>query len=144
MPRIQNAIVRLQILQAELKGREDQLESSLRQFRYQLQRTTTNTLHGHLPLDTALAVMGEVQERGEQAERTLKLVRSLKERVERELEALQLTAAIQQAQRQLASLKRGGGQEQATLEEVRRLEALINEYSLRAARSITEREPRFL
>ena len=141
VPLIQNTILRLQMLLAEIKGREGQLESSLRQFRHQLQRTNNNTLQGNLSLEASLAVMGEVQERLEQAERTLKLVQVLKGRAQQELEALELTATIQHAQRQLASLQRAASPDEATLEEVRRLETLINEYSLQAARSITQREP---
>ena len=81
-----------------------------------------------------------VQERLDQAERTFHHVRTIKQLAPTCRGALQLTHAIQQAQRELASLQGQGAQDEATLQEIQRLELLITGYSQQAARSIALRE----
>ena len=139
-PKFDKTITRLELLLAEIKGREDQLERLARQFRYQLQRTTSNTVQGHLALDPALAVMSEVQERLDQVDVTRTHLRTVKERAQQELEALKLTHAVRQAQEELEALQAQGTPDEAALREISRLETLIQDYIQRAARSITERQ----
>lgn len=141
---LEKAIARLRLLLAEVRQREADLERQVEQFRAQLRRAPAQALYSPLPLETLLMAMGEVQERLGHAEMTLQHLRAIKERARRELEALELTLRIQQAQEELQTLRerarRGGEDEEVLQGEIRRLEALISEYSQRAARTITHPE----
>lgn len=138
---LSKAIARLRLLLADIKSKERELEGLVRQFQAQLQRTPGQAVYTNLPLDTLLMAMGEMQERLNHAQMTLQHLLAIKQRVERELEALELTLRIQEAKGELASLRKRvretGVMDEATSLEIQRLEALISEYSQRAARTIT-------
>jgi len=139
---LEQAIARLRLLLVEIRQKETDLQRQVEQFRAQLERAPAQALYSPLPLETLLMVMGEVQERLGHAQMTLQHLRAVKERVRRELQALELTQRVQQARAELQTLRERAQREadEGLLEEIRRLEALISEYSQRAARTITRPE----
>jgi hypothetical protein len=60
---MQKAINRLRLLVASIKGKEDEMDGLVRQFKRQLERAPRHAIHGGNPLETTLSIMGEIQER---------------------------------------------------------------------------------
>lgn len=135
----QRAIAHLRLLLADLRAREESLQSACEQFRLQLRRISRHALYGATPLDLTLASLEEIEERLEAAEKALRRIASLKAQAQAELQALQLTFSIEEAKGQLAELQarlRAGETDLALQAEVHRLEAFIAEHSQRAAHTI--------
>jgi hypothetical protein len=133
----------LRLLLADLQAREEGLRGACQQFRLQLRRLSRHVLYGAAPLDLALSGMREVEERLEEAEKTLRRVLLLKQQAQEELQALHLTLAIEEAKGRLGELLarlRSGEEDSALTAEVQRLEAFIAETSQQAARTITHRQ----
>jgi hypothetical protein len=143
------AIARLRLLLADLSAREDALDAQRRTCVDQRNKLVTFSLYGDSTLDSVLAMMGDVEERLASVEATLRSLRTIRQRAEVELESLQLTKGIEEAKTLLNELQaqqaagRGSLSPDEVQAEISRLQALINEASERAARSITRRsEPR--
>lgn len=137
---IQRAMAHLRLLIADLQAREEGLQAACQQFRLQLRRLSRHALYGATPLDVTLATFGEIEERLESAEKTLRRIARLKQQAQEELQALQLTFSIEEAKGQLAELQarlRTGEADTALRAEVHRLEAFIAEHSQRAARTVS-------
>jgi len=139
IPEMQKAISNLRMLLAEVKGKEGEFEALIRQFKRQLERAPRHTIHGGNPVETSLNMMGEIQERLDKVETMQKHLRAMKRQAENELQALSITEKVEEAKRELASMRSS----QASGEEVgqgkiSQLEHFIEEASARAGEAITE------
>ncbi len=114
MPEMQKTITRLRFLLASIGGKEEELEGLSRQFRRQLERAPSHAIRGDNSLDSTLSVLGEIQERLDNVERTRRHLDSIESRAHDELRALELTAKIEQAKTELATLRASDGVGQAS------------------------------
>ena len=105
MVQIDSAVAKLRLFLAELKNKEDHLDAQLRQFRQQINRAPQQAIYSRLPLEASLNVMSEVQERLDRIKMERKHLLMIKERANRELEALQLTRQVEDAKDALAKLQ---------------------------------------
>ena len=94
MPEMQKAISNLRLLLATIRGKQEELEGSSRQFQRQLKRATNHSIHGSSPLESTLSILAEIQERLDHVESTRKHLAAVKSRAEDELQALYLTGKI--------------------------------------------------
>ena len=167
MQKIETMIARLRFVLAQAGAKESQLTNVRRQLREQLDRIVTYTLYGDGELERSLALMSDVEDRLQRAERDSQHLRRIRERAERELESLLLTKGVEEAKARLAALyvrkteverllgevaargavhvdlQAAASLHQADQElelEIRRLQQDINEASERAARSLELRQ----
>lgn len=138
MVQIDSAMAKLRLFLAELKNKENHLDAQLRQFRQQINRAPQQAIYSRLPLEASLNVMSEVQERLDRIEMERKHLLMIKERANRELEALQLTRQVEDAKDTLAKLQSLQSKESETISKIHALEQFINDYSQRAAKAITD------
>jgi hypothetical protein len=149
MQKIDVTIARLRLLLADVAAKEEQYGAMRHQFREQLRRAVEYSVYGDAPLDGTLGLMGEIQQRVAQADATLRDLKLVRAKAERELESLQLTKRIEAAKKELqdllarqAELERDGvlGQAGQHLgDQIQRLRQQINEASEQAAKSINAR-----
>jgi hypothetical protein len=149
MQKIDVTIARLRLLLADVTAKEEQYGAMRQQFREQLRRSVEYSVYGDAPLDGTLGLMGEVQQRIAQAEATLRDLKLVRAKAERELESLQLTKRIEAAKKELRGLlerqeelERDGALGQAGEhlgDQIQRLRQQINEASEQAAKSINTR-----
>ncbi|MCH7652431.1 MAG: hypothetical protein IIB14_02015 [Chloroflexi bacterium] len=139
MPEMQKAISNLRILLSEVRRKEDEFEGLVRQFKRQLQRAPRHAIQGGNPVETTLNMMGEIQERLDKVETMQKHLSAMKRQAENELQALSITGKIEQAKRELASMRssRASGEDEQ-IEKVAELERFIEEESARAGEAITD------
>ena len=137
MAQIRQATSTLRLVLAEIKGKEDQLNVTIRQFRTQLNRLSRQAIYGRASVDLVLASMGEVQERVDHSEQIRKHLMSIKKRAIEELGALELTQRVEEAKGSLLALSSDGRTSAQVTDEVRRLEEFIAENSKLAERAIT-------
>ncbi len=141
MPEMQKAITKLRFLLASLKGKDEELEGLNRQFRRQLERAASHAIRGDNSLDSTLSVLDEIQKRLDNVERTRRHLDSIKARAQDELRALELTAKIEQAKTELATLRAldGAGETGAPADRkrVQELERFIEDASIWAGEAIT-------
>ena len=104
IPEMEKAISRLRLLLATVNGKEEELDSSRRQFRRQLGRAPGYEIQRGESLDATLGIMEEIQERLDKVEETRAHLASIKKRAQDELRALSLTGKIERAKTELASL----------------------------------------
>ena len=138
MVQIDSAMAKLRLFLAELKNKENHLDAQLRQFRQQINRAPQQAIYSRLPLEASLNVMSEVQERLDRIEMERRHLLMIKERANRELEALQLTRQVEDAKDALAKLQSLPSKESETISKIQALEQFINDYSQRAAKAITD------
>ena len=138
MGQIDSAVAKLRLFLAELNNKEIHLDAQLRQFRQQMNRAPQQAIYVRLPLEASLNVMSEVQERLDRIEMERKHLLMIKERANRELEALQLTRQVEDAKDTLAKLQSLRSKEGETVSKIQALEQFINDYSQRAAKAITD------
>jgi chromosome segregation ATPase len=148
LKKIDLTIARLRLLLADVTARESAIEDQRRTCREQHNKLVTFSLYGDSSLDSALAMLADVQERLSHVEATAKSLASIRKRAEHELESLQLTKGIEEAKLLLHQLQAKqaappGAADALTPEEIQaeiaRLQSLINEASERAARNIQSR-----
>ena len=149
MQKIDVTIARLRLLLADVTAKEEQYGAMLRQFRDQLRRAIEYSVYGDAPLDGTLGVMNEVQQRIAQAESTLRDLKLVRAKAEKELESLQLTKRIEAAKKELEALlsRQAELEGDGTLgeagqnlgEQIHRLRQQINEASEQAAKTINRR-----
>ena len=141
MPEMQKAMARLRLTLASIKGKEDELESLKRQFQRQLDRASSNAVHGRNSLDATIGILEEIQERLDNVDMKRRHLASIKKRAEDELGALDLTDKIEKAKTELAYLKEhqnsGESSEKVEPGEIEQLERFIEEASIRAGEAIT-------
>jgi ribosomal protein L29 len=142
-------IARLRLLVAEVRARESASRAQRDTFLAQRDKLITFAMYGDprygdTSMDSVVAMLSEVDDRISDSEKASRVLSLLRERIERELESLQLTKGVEEARLQLTALvaqqAEGGDASPLTPEEIRgeiaRLQLLINEASERAARSI--------
>ncbi len=136
---MQKAINRLRLLIASIKGKEDEMDGLVRQFKRQLERAPRHAIHGGNPLDNTLSIMGEIQERLDAAVNARTHLDLIRRQAENELEALNITGRINDVEKELTGLKLGreAGQD-VDLDRITELERFIEDASNRAARAITD------
>ncbi len=141
MVQIREATDKLRMVLADIRGREEQLDAMIRQFKGQLARLARQATYGRASLDAALSSMNEVQERLDHAKATREHLLAIKQQARSELEALQITQQVEAAKESLGQLKSKqasqGRLNEGEEQEVRRLEGFIAEYSKVAERAIT-------
>lgn len=140
MDKLDATIATLRAALAEVALKESQLQATRQQFRAQLSRMPSLVLYGKTTLDSALAMMEDVEQRLAQVEASLRYLSVIKQRAQEELEALELTRSIEQAKAELASLRADAqaSSDEGRLAEIRHSQRLINEASERAAKSLAE------
>jgi hypothetical protein len=134
MSELENMVLKIRMMLAVIKSKEEQLDSQRADFQNQLLRIERYALYGNIDLDSSLLLMEEVENRLNHAEVALRHLRAIKRRAEEELECLELTRSIEEAKAELSSLRARNDKE--TLAEIRRLENFISEASKRASESI--------
>lgn len=141
MSELEKMVLRIRMMLATIKSKEEELDSQRAEFANQLLRIQGYALYGNIALDSSLLLMEEVENRLNHLEETLRRLRGIKKRAEEELECLELTRSIEQAKAELASLRSQNNEEAAA--EIRRLEQFISEASKKASESIasTEKPP---
>ena len=141
MVQIRQATASLRLPLAEIRGREDQLDNMIRQFRTQLSRLPRQAIYGRTTLDMAVSAFAEVEERLNHAQITRQHLLAIKGKASDELSALELTQQVEKAKETLGSLKRKesstGRRDQALSVEIRHLEDFIADHSKKAERAIT-------
>ena len=148
LKKIDLTIARLRLLLADVTAREAAIEEQRRTCREQHNKLVTFSLYGDSSLDSALAMLADVQERLTHVDATAKSLGAIRRRAEHELESLQLTKGIEEAKVVLHQLqaKQAAPTDAADAlspdeiqAEIDRLQSLINEASERAARNIQSR-----
>ena len=141
MVQLRQATARLRLFLAEIRSREEQLDSTIRQFRTQLNRLPRQAMYGRITLDIVLSSMAEVQERLNYAQATRQHLLAIKQKATDELSALELTQKVEEAKEALKNLKSksdgAASADAGAVAEMRRLEEFIAEYSKQAERAIT-------
>lgn len=136
------AIARLRLLLADLSGREESLTSQHRTLRDQREKLLTFALYGNSTLESVLAMLRDVEGRMADVDGTQRVLQAVRGRAEGELESLQLTKTIDEANARLADLRTSqaelGALREDVVAEIRDLESIIREASERAARGIGE------
>ena len=147
LKKIDVTIARLRLLLADVTARETTLQSQRQTFVDQREKLVTFSLYGDSNLDNVLAMLGDVEERLAHVEATSRSLQAIRRRAEAELESLQLTKGIEEAKALVMQLRAkqaeplGEGEALRTEEiqaEIARLQALINEASERAMKSIEQ------
>ena len=142
MSQLQQTMATLRLSVAEIRNKEQQLESMISQFRTQLRRLPRQVVYGSTPLDLSLSAMGEIEERLNDALSVHRRLLTVKQAALDELAALESVQQVDEAKSNLSRLKRqivSNGEDQETLGEIKRLEQFIAEHSKRAEAAITER-----
>ena len=144
-------IARMRLLLADVSARQEQVQQLRRQLRGQTEKVIQFSVYGDATVDTTLAMMADLQERMDQAEKGLTHLETLKRRLEAELESLQLTRGVEAAKAELAEAQAQivsavAGSDQPTRDDlakrIHELQQQINEASERAARTIGRRPDR--
>ena len=143
-------IARLRLLLADVTAREAALQDQRRTCRDQHDKLITFCMYGDTNLDTVLSMLGDVEERQAGVEATARALAAIRKRAETELESLQLTKGVEEAKVLLSQLQARqaepadapGALSPAEVQaEIARLQALINEASERAAKSLRGQQP---
>lgn len=152
---LQQAMAALRLSLANIRHKEEQLDAQIAQFRTQLRRLPRQAIYGRASLDMALAAMGEIEERLQDAEQNRRRVRAIKKAALDELAALESVQQVDDARKTLAQLKQQSGRQSssdsadtgsadagatdagAVAAEIRRLEQFIAQHSRRAEQTIT-------
>ncbi|MFN0073946.1 MAG: hypothetical protein ACKVVP_20900 [Chloroflexota bacterium] len=151
MQKLDVMIARMRLLLADIASRESQLNQLIRQYHAQTEKIMSRTLYGDATVDSTLAMMSDVHERRELAERSRAQLHQLRLRTETELESLQLTRRIEELRIELTSLRERSAQltgEDATSTRadlsvrMRLVQSEINDASERAAQTIGVRQAR--
>ena len=141
LSQLQQTMAALRLSLAEMKNKEQQLESMISQFRTQLRRLPRQVIYGSTPLDASLSAMGEIEERLNDSIAVQRRLLAIKKAALDELAALESVKQVDEARSSLANLKQQinvNGEAADTLAEIRRLEQFIAEHSKMAEAAITE------
>jgi hypothetical protein len=147
LKKIDVTIARLRLLLADVTAREATVESQRRTFFEQREKLITFSLYGDSNLDSVLTMLTDVEERLAHVEATARSLQAVRRRAEAELESLQLTKGIEEAKMLVTQLRakqaepagEGGALSREEIQaEIARLQALINEASERAMKSIEQ------
>ena len=137
---LQQQMATLRLSLAEIRNKEQQLDTLINQFRTQLRRLPRQVIYGKAGLDMSLSAMGEIEERLADVEANQRRLQLVKKTALEELATLELIQKVDEARRSLSDLKRRvrtAGDNADTLSEIRRLEQFIAEHSKQAEWTIT-------
>lgn len=137
---LQQTMAMLRMSLAEIQHKEKQVDSLVAQFRTQLRRLPRQVIYGKTGLEMSLAAMGEIEERLADAVATRRHLLAIKKSAMEELETLELLKQVDEARRALQEIKQrilATGEDEESLNEIRRLEQFIAEHSKRAEWAIT-------
>jgi hypothetical protein len=146
MQKIDLNIARLKLLLAQLAGKREALETTRHQYREQVERLISVTVHEDADVERTVAMMMDVDARLQQLDRQEHYLEAVRVKAQRELDSLQLTKLIEETRAQIATLRQRESEEGAAREgepaasvadEIRRLEEVITVASEAAARSIS-------
>ena len=138
-------IARLRLMLADVTARETALEDQRRTCRDQREKLITFSMYGDSSLDSVLSMLDDVDERLAQIESKARSLAAVRKRAADELESLQLTKGVEEAKVLLSELQArqaepvgspGALSPEEIQAEIARLQALINEASERAAKSL--------
>jgi hypothetical protein len=145
LKKIDITIARLRLMLADIGARESAINDQRRTYNEQRAKLVTFSIYGDSTVDSVLTMLADVEERLSHVEATARSLTLIRKRAESELESLQLTKGIEEAKVLLLQLKAGTVENAEALSpaqiqaEIARLQALINEASERAAKSIGRR-----
>lgn len=131
----------LRLSLAEIKNKEQQIESMISQFRTQLRRLPRQVIYGKTTLDASISAMGEIEERLGDSLAVQRRLLAIKKAAQDELAALESVKQVDEARSALDNLKQqivNFGEKADTLTEIKRLEQFIAEHSKMAELAITE------
>lgn len=140
LSQLQQAVATLRLTLAEVHNKEHQLDALVQQFRTQLRRLPRQVIYGQTSLDLSMSALAEIEERLADALATRRRLLVIKKTALEELEALELIKRVDEARRQLQTLRAeietaAPGPE--TVAKIRGLEQFIAENSKRAEWAIT-------
>ena len=141
LSQLQQTMATLRLSLAEIKNKEQQLESMISQFRTQLRRLPRQVIYGKTTLDASISAMGEIEERLGDSLAVQHRLLAIKKAAQDELSALESVKQVDEARSALANLKQqilDYGEKADTLTEIKRLEQFIAEHSKMAELAITE------
>ena len=140
MAQMHQAVAMLKLTLAEIRCEEEKLDIVIGQFETQLVRLPRQTMYGRVSLDLALNAMGEVEERLRHAQTNREHLLAIRQRAQKELEALEVVQRVEEARASLSKLKAMMSVDQDgetnTHQQIRRLEEYITQYSKQAERAI--------
>ena len=139
---LEQAMATLRLGIAEMRAKEEQLDSQINQFQTQLRRLPRQVVYGQTSLELSLTAMGEIEERLEEAVAIRRRLLAIKNTAIQELEALQLLQRVDEARSKLVGLKKnvslGSSTGQDAGDEIRQLEEFIAANSRQAEQAITD------
>ena len=141
LSQLQQTMATLRLSLAEIKNKEQQIESMISQFRTQLRRLPRQVIYGKTTLDASISAMGEIEERLGDSLAVQRRLLAIKKATQDELAALESVKQVDEARSALANLKQqivNFGEKVDTLTEIKRLEQFIAEHSKMAELAITE------
>ncbi len=141
LSQLQQTMATLRLSLAEIKNKEQQIESMISQFRTQLRRLPRQVIYGKTTLDASISAMGEIEERLGDSLAVQRRLLAIKKATQDELAALESVKQVDEARSALANLKQqivNFGEKADTLTEIKRLEQFIAEHSKMAELAITE------
>ena len=141
LSQLQQTMATLRLSLAEIKNKEQQIESMISQFRTQLRRLPRQVIYGKTTLDASISAMGEIEERLGDSLAVQRRLLAIKKATQDELAALESVKQVDEARSALANLKQqivDFGEKADTLTEIKRLEQFIAEHSKMAELAITE------
>ena len=141
LSQLQQTMATLRLSLAEIKNKEQQIESMISQFRTQLRRLPRQVIYGKTTLDASISAMGEIEERLGDSLAVQRRLLAIKKATQDELAALESVKQVDEARNTLANLKQqivNFGEKAETLTEIKRLEQFIAEHSKMAELAITE------
>ncbi len=141
LSQLQQTMATLRLGLAEIKNKEQQIESMISQFRTQLRRLPRQVIYGKTTLDASISAMGEIEERLGDSLAVQRRLLAIKKAAQDELAALESVKQVDEARSALANLKQqivNFGEKPDTLTEIKRLEQFIAEHSKMAELAITE------
>ena len=141
LSQLQQTMATLRLSLAEIKNKEQQIESMISQFRTQLRRLPRQVIYGKTTLDASISAMGEIEERLGDSLAVQRRLLAIKKATQDELAALESVKQVDEARSALTNLKQqivNFGEKVDTLTEIKRLEQFIAEHSKMAELAITE------
>ena len=141
LSQLQQTMATLRLSLAEIKNKEQQIESMISQFRTQLRRLPRQVIYGKTTLDASISAMGEIEERLGDSLAVQRRLLAIKKATQDELAALESVKQVDEARSALANLKQqivDFGEKADTLTEIKRLEQFIAKHSKMAELAITE------
>ena len=141
LSQLQQTMATLRLSLAEIKNKEQHIDSMISQFRTQLRRLPRQVIYGKTTLDASISAMGEIEERLGDSLAVQRRLLAIKKASQDELAALESVKQVDEARSALANLKQqilDYGEKAATLTEIKRLEQFIAEHSKMAELAITE------